>query len=94
MPIQIREHLLATLKSTVDEEYDRYGFVAEFRGIGQSLLDGRTPVLSIIDDETCRHIHMQGTQPVGFTARPHGFEVDGTVQRCRYGRKYVTLLVF
>jgi hypothetical protein len=53
--IQIREHLLASMKATVLKQHYRYGLVSEFRIFADSRFDGSPAMLPIVDDELGGH---------------------------------------
>ena len=55
MLIEIREHLLATFKAGICEQNDANRLRREFRPLPKYLLNGRAPVLPIIDDEPRGH---------------------------------------
>jgi hypothetical protein len=55
MPIEVGKHLLAALQAGVDEENDRKGFFSQLRPFPQRLLNGRSAVLAIVDEESRGH---------------------------------------
>jgi len=76
VPVQVGEHLLAAIQSSIQEEHNGDGFVAKGRSSLKRQLDGTSPMLSVVDDEPSRHRNTQQPQSTAFAGTGKLLKLD------------------
>ena len=89
MLIEIREHLLATFKAGICEQDNANRLGSEFWLLPKHLLNGRAPVLAVIDDEARGHRHAKNADGAPRPFLRCWLKNDGAVNGRRQRRENV-----